>query len=163
MANLVAPQQEQKGNGDCADEIHEGRGKCLGAHRTEIGAEEFAGGLAKTQQLPELHVEGFNDAIASDRLVQDVLDIGELVLALAGGPPHIAADPPNRSGDDRQKDQQHPRQLATDDAAYCTRSMSLISAESSDPVVCFWKKETERRRIASYKSSRMSVIMPKPA
>ena len=47
--------------------------------------------------------------------------------------------------------------------AYCTRSMSLISADSRVPVVCFWKNDTDRRRIDSYRSSRMSVIMPKPA
>jgi hypothetical protein len=37
---------------------------------------------------------------------------------------------------------------STVDMAYCTRSMSLTSADSSVPVECFWKKATERRNVA---------------
>ena len=38
---------------------------------------------------------------------------------------------------------------STDDMAYWMRSMSLMSVERMVPVACFWKKETERRRMAS--------------
>ncbi len=40
---------------------------------------------------------------------------------------------------------------STEDMANCTRSISLISVETMVPVACCWKKETERRRMASYK------------
>ena len=49
------------------------------------------------------------------------------------------------------------------DMAYCTRSISLMIVDNNMPVECFWKKETDLRSTASYKSLRMSVIMPKPA
>ena len=51
----------------------------------QVGAEEAAGGLLEAQHLPKLHVEGFDDAVAGDGFVQDVLDLGELVLAAARG------------------------------------------------------------------------------
>ena len=52
---------------------------------------------------------------------------------------------------------------STPDIAYCTLSISLTIVESSVPVVCFVKNAAELRRIALYKSSRRSVIIPKPA
>ena len=41
--------------------------------------------------------------------------------------------------------------------------MSLINVERSVPVLLRWKNATERRSMEAYKSSRRSVIMPKPA
>ena len=111
VADLVAADPQQRGNCDGSDEIHERRGNRLGADRAEIGAEEPLGGLAEAEEFPELHVEGFHDAIAGDGLVQDVLDIGELVLAAAGGAANIAADAENGPGGDHgQKDRQNPGQ-----------------------------------------------------
>ena len=43
--------------------------------------------------LPAFHAEGLDDAVAGDGLVQNVLDLGQLVLPLAGGGAHPPADP----------------------------------------------------------------------
>ena len=93
----VASEEKQQGDGHGSDEVHERRADGLGAHRAEVGAEETARGLAEAEQLPELHVEGFDDAVAGDGFVQDVLDFGELVLAFAGGLADAAADFADRS------------------------------------------------------------------
>ena len=50
------------------------------------------GGLLEAQNLPQLGVEGLHDAIAGDGFVEDVLNLGELVLAGAGAGAHFAAD-----------------------------------------------------------------------
>ena len=44
----------------------------------------------KRVSLPELHREGLHDAIAGDGLVQDVLDLGQLVLPVARGVPNAS-------------------------------------------------------------------------
>ena len=66
--------------------------------------------LAEAQQLPELHVESFHDAIAGDGLVQDVLNVGELVLAAAGSAAHIAADAEDRAHSNEPEDREDPGQ-----------------------------------------------------
>jgi hypothetical protein len=70
--------------------------------------------LAEAQQLPKLHVEGFNDAVAGDGFVQDVLNVGELVLPAARGAANIAADAEDRSGGDQAEERQNPRQAPTE-------------------------------------------------
>src|SRR5579872_5178204 len=67
--------------------------------------------LPEAQQFPELHVECLDDPVPRNRLVQNVLDFRQLVLAPACRPPHVPPDPPNRSGHNRHKDQQHPGHL----------------------------------------------------
>ena len=82
--DLVPADQQQERNGYRADRVHEGRADRLGADRAQVGAEEPAGGLLEAQRLPQLHVEGFHDAVAGDGFMEDVLDLGELVLAGPG-------------------------------------------------------------------------------
>ncbi len=77
--------------------------------------EEAARRFLEAGQLPEFHREGLHDAIAGDGLVQDVLDLGQLVLPMAGGvanaTPHTACGADHH----RNEDDQHPGQLAAHD------------------------------------------------
>ena len=68
--------------------------------------------LLEAQDLPEFGVECLHDAVAGDGLVQDVLDLGELVLAGAGAGAHFAANLARRGDDHRNKQQQRPAQMA---------------------------------------------------
>ena len=143
--------------------------------------------LRKRATSHDLHAEGLDDAVAGDGFVQDVLDLGELVLAAAAWCAHVPADfrwtetemtgrnssstqasfPPSSTTTTaavKIKVKNCCRNSAsTLDMAYCTRSMSLMMVESSVPVVLSGKNAAERRRMALYRSSRRSVIMPKPA
>ena len=142
------------------------------ANRAQIGAKQAAGGVAEAPHLPVLHAEGFDDTDAGDRLVQDVLDLRQFVLAPASGMPHPGADLARRHENKGHEDQQHQGELVgpgksptpiskikvknccrnsarTVDSAICTRSMSLMVVESRVPVGTCWKKATERRRMAS--------------
>jgi len=91
-ADVVAANPEQQRNRHRSDGIHERRTDGLRAHRTEVGVKQTPGGLFEAQHFPKLHVESFDDAVAGDGLVQDVLDLGQFVLAPARGLPHLAAD-----------------------------------------------------------------------
>ena len=54
-------------------------------NRVETNYLNSMGRLAEAEGLPRLHAEGLDDADAGNGFVQDVLDFGELVLALARG------------------------------------------------------------------------------
>ena len=112
VPDLVASHPQQRRNRDGSDEIHQGRCNRLGSHRPQVGPEQPFRRLAEAQQLPELHVESLHDAIAGDRLVQDVLNVGQLVLPAARGPAHVTSDPENGRRRDDTKHWQHPGQLA---------------------------------------------------
>ncbi len=92
-ADAVAANPEQQSDRHRADRIHERRTDGLRAHRTKVGIEEPARRLFEPHHLPKLHIESFDDAVAGDGLVQNVLDLGQFVLAPARGLPHLAADP----------------------------------------------------------------------
>ena len=157
--NLIAADQQQHRNGDRADGIHQRRTDGLNAHAAQVGAEEAAGRLLEAQNLPQLGVEGLHDAVAGDRFMQNVLNLGQLVLAGAGAGAHFAADLARGGDDHGNKQQQRPAQLPaqlddqaparrrkvknccrkspiTELTAVCTRSTSLISVERMVPVAC---------------------------
>ncbi len=114
VADFVAADPEECRDGDGADEVHQRRGDGLSAHGAEVGAEEFLRCLAEANELPELHVEGLHDAIAGNGFVKDVLDVGEFVLAAAGGAADIAADADNGPGGDGAEGRQHPGEAAAE-------------------------------------------------
>ena len=53
-----------------------------GADRAQVGLEQAPGGFAEAPRLPGFHAERLHDAHAGDGFVQDVLDLGQLVLPL---------------------------------------------------------------------------------
>ena len=112
--DAIAAHEEQQRNGDGADGVHQGRAERGGADGAKVGAEQALGGATEAQGLPEFHAEGLHDAIAGDGFVQDVVDLGELVLPAAGGVADAAADAMHRDHDERNEQQQHPGQLAAE-------------------------------------------------
>ena len=68
--------------------------------------------VLEAQYLPQLGVEGLHDAVAGDGLMQDVLNLGQLVLPGAGARPHLAPDFARRSNHHRDKQQQRPAQFS---------------------------------------------------
>src|SRR3954470_6544494 len=117
--------------------------------------------------------------------MQDVLDVGQFVLATARSVSHPCADLAGRENNERHKQQEQPSQVPaqknhyacndknvknccrnserTLDMANCTRSMSFTMVDTRVPVVCFWKNAADRRRIDLYREFRRSVISPYPA
>ncbi len=89
-------------------------GELMAAARTErrLARNSRSAASRKRTHLPELHAEGLHDAVAGDGLVQNVLDLGQLVLSVARG---VRTRPPilrRRIDDDGNEQQQHPGQLA---------------------------------------------------
>src|ERR1035437_2875179 len=76
VEDLVASDEQKHGNGDRADGIHQWRTDGLNAHAAQVGAEQARGSLLEAQNLPQLGAEGLHDAVASDGLVEDVLNFG---------------------------------------------------------------------------------------
>ena len=67
-----------------ADGVHQRRTDGLNAHAAEIGAKKTGSRFLEAQNLPQFRVEGLDDAIAGNRFMQDVLNLGQLVLPGAG-------------------------------------------------------------------------------
>src|SRR5436190_10569739 len=74
--------------------IHQGRTDRCRRYRLEIRPEELPCSSAEANYLPCLHAEGFDDSIAGDGFVQDILNIGKLVLPATRSVPHPPADLP---------------------------------------------------------------------
>ena len=146
-------------------------GELMAAALTErrLALEQAPRCLAEAPGLPCLHAEGLHDADAGDGLVQDVLDLGQLVLSVARGRAHPSpmrlAEAITKGTKISSTQLSLPRtktttpmkmkvknccrnSASTVDMANCTRSMSLTIADSSVPVEYFWKNATERRRVA---------------
>ncbi len=62
--DLVASDPQQQRHGHCSDGVHQRRTDGLNAHTAQIGAEEPLGGALESQNLPQLGVECFHDAVA---------------------------------------------------------------------------------------------------
>src|ERR1035438_6771977 len=111
MSDAAAAQEQQQRDGDRPERVHEGRtdgGRCYGA---QVGAKQSLRGGAESRYFPRLHAEGLDDAVAGDGLVQNVLDIGQLVLAATRSRPNTAADANCRENDEGNKQQEHPSKL----------------------------------------------------
>ena len=94
--DAVATQQDQQRDGDRAEDVHHRRADGCGADGAQVGAEQAPGSLAEAARLPRFHAERLHDAHAGDGFVQDVLDLGQLVLTLASGAADPAPDAPRR-------------------------------------------------------------------
>ena len=106
--DLAAAQQQQQRDGDGSEDIHQRRAQRLRQHDPQIGAKQPLGRRGKARILPPLHAEGLHNAVAGDGLVQNVLDIGQLVLPGAGPVTHLPADACPGKNDERNKQQQQP-------------------------------------------------------
>ena len=85
VIDLLPAQQQKQGNGDRAEDIHQRRTDGGRGHGAQVGAEQALRRFGEAGNLPGLHAEGFHDAVAGDGLVQNVLNVGQLVLASARG------------------------------------------------------------------------------
>ena len=112
VENLVAADEEEHGNGDGADGVHQGRTDGLNAHAAQVGAEQATGRFLEAQNLPQLGVERLHDAIAGDGFMQNVLNLGELVLTGAGAGANFPADLARGCDDHRNEQHQRPAELS---------------------------------------------------
>ena len=109
-----AADEQEHGNGDGTDGIHQRRTDRLDAHAPQVGAEEAAGCGLEAQDFPHLSVEGLYDAVAGDGLMQNILYFGELVLAGASAGADLAANLTRGCNNHRHKQQQRPAQCPTE-------------------------------------------------
>src|SRR6266567_3957372 len=110
MNDLLAAKQQKKGNGNCTENVPQRRTDGRSCNGAQIGTEQTLRGFAEAGELPGLHAEGFHNAVAGDGLMKNVLDIGQLVLAPAGGAPHAHTDLGGGKNDEGYKQQQQPGQ-----------------------------------------------------
>src|SRR5579859_1756023 len=113
VLNLVPADEQQQRNGNGPDGIHERRTDGLDPHAAQVGAQQTAGSLLETQTFPKLRIERFHDAIAGHRFVEDVLDLGKLVLAAASTGADFPADFARRRNDHRDEQEERPTEIAT--------------------------------------------------
>ena len=76
------------------------------------------GCTAKAHCLPGFHAERLHDAVAGDGLVQDVLNVGQLVLTPPGCVANAPADPPRRINNEWDKQNEYPGQSSTQQDDY---------------------------------------------
>ena len=112
VLDVFASHQDEHRDGDGAEDVHHGRADGISAHRAQVRLEQTPGGFAEAGGLPGLHGEGLHDADAGDGLLQNVLDVGDLVLAFAGGGADALADSPRRHDDNGNEDGEHPGQAS---------------------------------------------------
>src|SRR6185437_6356961 len=79
--DLLPSDQQQQCNAYRADGIHQRRADRLHAHRAQVRSEQPPRRAAEALRLPQLHAEGLDDAVAGNRLMQNVLDLRQLVLS----------------------------------------------------------------------------------
>jgi len=134
MKNLVAANEEEHGDGDRTDRVHQRRTDGLDAHVAQIGAEEALGCFLKAQNLPQFCVEGFYDTIACHRFMENVLNLGELILARASACAHFATDFTRRSDDHGNKQEQRPTEVSAvlDDEVQAYNEGEKLLKEFSD-------------------------------
>jgi hypothetical protein len=113
VSDLPTTQQQKKRNSDRTKDVHQGRTYGGGSYRTQIRIEESARRRSETVRFPRFHAEGFHNPIAGDRFVQDILNIGQLVLPFASGMSDPATYSSSGINDERHKQNQHPSQAAT--------------------------------------------------
>src|SRR4029077_7734136 len=111
LMDFVAAEQQQQSYGDGAECVHQRGTHGGGGDGAQVGAEQGLGGGTEAGHFPGFHAKGFDNAVAGDGLVQDVLDVGQLVLAAAGGVADAAADLGRREQDGGQEKQQHPSEF----------------------------------------------------
>src|SRR5438046_10527814 len=80
MNDLLAAKQQEQGNSDRTENVHEGGTYGRSCHRTQVGAKQTLCSSFKLREFPCLHAEGLYDAVAGDGFVKNVLDIREFVL-----------------------------------------------------------------------------------
>src|SRR5208337_2162128 len=68
--------------------------------------------MAEAGNLPVLTAEGFDDTVAGDSFMQNVLNLGQLVLTASSRVAHTRTDLARRINDAGHEQQQYPRQAA---------------------------------------------------
>src|SRR5262249_3642210 len=90
--DFLAAEKQHQGNGNRAKNIHERRTDGCCCDGTQVGPKQALCRAAEAGNLPGLHTEGLHNAVAGNSFLKDVLDVGQLVLALASGMPDLPAD-----------------------------------------------------------------------
>ncbi len=107
----VPAHQQQQGNCNRAQNIHQRRADRKRRHQPKIRPEQPSRGGAEAFHLPVLHAKCLDDPVPGNGFVQNVLDLGELVLSAPRRAAHLPADFSRRVQNRGNEQQQHPRQL----------------------------------------------------
>ncbi len=100
---MIARVEKQKRDGDGAQEIHQRSGDDRSANPAHVFTEKPARRFAELANLEILHPEGFYDAIAADRFLQNLAQVAQACLTVFRGAPDFAAELIYRPGDERQQ------------------------------------------------------------
>ena len=116
--DLLARVGEQADDGEGADQLDERGRHGLLEHVLQVGAQQLLRGVAETAGLVRFGVEGFDDHVAAQRLLQDLVELALFFLRAAAGAADAASDLARRQDHERQDDeaeQREPPILADDD------------------------------------------------
>ena len=111
VADLVPAHEDEQRNGNRTENIHQRRTDGERRHQSKIRVEQASRGGAEASYFPVLHAKRLDDPVAGNRLVQNVLDLGQLILAAPCGAAYLPADFSGRVQNGGNEQQQHPSQL----------------------------------------------------
>src|ERR1700733_6394370 len=83
--NFTASVEQDHGDDDGAEDIHDGAGGGHGADPAHIFTEQAAPGFAEFANFETFHAESFYDAIAADGFLKYLAEVGESGAAGFGG------------------------------------------------------------------------------
>src|SRR5580704_3604997 len=107
--NLIACDQNEHGDHDRAEQIHHRRCDDSGADPAHVFAEQPARSFLELRDLERFHTESFDDAIAGDRLLNNLSEFAEARLAVFGGTANFATEFADRQHNQRQKNDRAER------------------------------------------------------
>src|ERR1700683_4819141 len=110
--NFPASVEQDHGDDDGAEDIHNGAGGGHGADPAHIFAKQLARGFAEFANFETFHAEGFHDAIAADGFLKYLTEVGEAAAAGFGGAADAAGQfcdgPDDKRDQDRRADGHAP-------------------------------------------------------
>ena len=115
QANLVACVEQEKRNDNGSQHIHERRCNDSGANPAHILAQQSARGFLEFADLEVFHAEGFDDAVASGRFLQNLAKIAKPQLAVFCRATNPSRKFANGENNERQQDSRCQGHFPVDD------------------------------------------------
>ena len=108
--DFAAREEQNQGNHDGAEQIHQRRSGGEGADPAHVFAQQIARGLAELADFESFHSEGFHDAVAADGFLQNLAQVREARTAFfrrVADLPAELADRPNHQRNQNRGTQRH--------------------------------------------------------
>src|SRR5450755_3020356 len=98
---------EQRDNGNRPEDLDQRGCQRLLPHIPQVALEQSLGGLPEAPRFVLLGAEGLYYLVAAERLLQNLVQVGGMILAAAAGAANAAADPRRRNQHEWQYGKAH--------------------------------------------------------